>query len=134
MVKSEIRSKRHRFAMGFAIAIGLTLGAAAPAAVAAGSFTVKSTPYGCTETDFSGKSSAGSGAATARTWHNNIICWAGTTRLGARATIGSKTSAWKYVDSNPAQISITGSGTANGAHSLCSYYYGALYCTGIRYT
>lgn len=134
MVKSEIRPKRHRFAMGLAIAIGLTLGAAAPAAVAAGSFTVKSTPYGCTETDFSGKSWALSNGGAARTWHGNIVCWSGTTQVGARATVGSKTSAWKYVNGSPAQISITGSGTTYGAHSLCSYYFGALYCTGIRYT
>jgi hypothetical protein len=133
MIESQTRSKRYRWAMGLAIAAGLVFGAAAPA-VAAGQFSVKITPTGCTETDFQGKSWAVSGGATARTWHNAVSCFFGHTQVGARAHSGSAASAWKYANTGAIQASVSGSGSVAGAHRLCAYYYGTLYCAGIRYT
>lgn len=136
MIRSQTRSKRYRWAMGLAIAAGLVFGAAAPA-VAAGQFTVKITPTGCTETDWSGRSWAVSGGAAARTWHNGVSCFFGHTQVGARAHAGSAASAWKYANggvTGSVQTSVSGSGSVAGAHRLCAYYLGTLYCAGIRYT
>lgn len=115
------RGKRKAL-LAVATATLLAAGLAASPAYAAGSFNVKVTPSGCTQTDFSGYSQATSTGAKGLSQHNAIICSQNiltsvtVARGGNSATNGSYTS-------GTASVLLTGSpsGSVAGAHILGNY-------------
>lgn len=97
-----------------AAAVALCFALVASPAYAAGSFNVKATPGGCTQTDFKGSSSGNTGY----TQHANVICATHLlvsvqlTKNGATAP--RQTSTGGYISST-----LAGSGTITGKHQLC---------------
>jgi len=112
-------------------ALGLSLSLVGSPAYAAGSFNVKATPGGCTQTDFTGGSSGASGY----TQHANVICATSlmvTVQLNRNGLYGAE----QQDTGGYVSTTLTGSGTIYGTHRLCvwqalSFWYN---CDFVRYT
>lgn len=112
-------------------AIGLSLSLVGSPAYAAGSFSVKATPGGCTETDFKG----GTSGSTGYTQHTNVICATGLmvrVQLNRNGVYGAD----QQRTDGYVSTTLSGGGTLYGTHQLCvkqalTFWYN---CDFIRYT
>lgn len=101
--------------LAVAAALGGSLLVASPA-LAATTATVKNTPYGCTEADWTGTTKAATNGVTGRTFRNSITCaWLPNADSGVNVRIGS-TSTGAQFDGPDTSRTLYGSTSGSTTH------------------
>lgn len=129
---TRLRTKRSRRIMGGVAALVVALGLSAGTAYAAGGFTQKIQPSGCTQTDYAGGSDRAYGEARAYTYYNSVICL---TAMDVKARVSAGGYTGPTVQGNPRVSSyLNVAGTPTGAHNYCMFTNWSWSCSGTRYS